>query len=408
MGARRRWILAVCSVLAVSMSGCGAVTDGEVPEPAVDLGLLDVGGYPTRPVDYGADSAEPMVLHRVREAQRLAEYFPLPTEVDPSLTLLHDRQENVFVGGKTKSFPTIHRDVSLTPISGEAFTSAGFIAGFNTSGTAAEETAWIGSALSYAGLVYRDSATAIAGATALADAGFNLDGAEPVQLVQFPAVRSAWLPKEQVQAAWHVVGSVVVIVVAESPENRKLGIAELAPLTTLVEGALRRLSDRVAAFRPTPVDQLASLPLDADGLLRLTVPETTGYEYAHKHGTYDARADLHLRRDPQRHARLNETHGIDRVAYREAVVARARDADSARRYLADIAVGKFLAREDSPGGLPQARCARNRSVRPGLLRTEKYTCSVAFGRYVATVHSPWLRDAQQRISAQFAILVNSR
>ncbi|MFE6923301.1 hypothetical protein ACFVAV_19890 [Nocardia sp. NPDC057663] len=376
-------------------------------EPTVDLGLLDVGAYPTQPVDYGTQSADRMVLHRVCEAQRLAEVFPLPSEVDPSLTVLDDFSDNIFLDEKTNGSPRIHSDVSLKPITGDAFTSAGFVAGFATSGASSEDGIWLGQTLSYAGLVYRDAAAAAIGATALADAGFNTGEAEPVQLVRYPASRSAWQPKGQVQAAWHVIGSVVVIVVAESPENRALGITELAPLTSLVEGSLRVLSERLAAFRPTPFDQLAAMPLDTDGLLRQTVPEATGDKDANQRGTYDARADLHLRRYPQRYAGLYEENGVDRVAYRGATLVRARDADSARRYLADIAVGKYLAQEEPPAALPQARCARNRSLRQGD-GTEKYTCSVAFGRYTATVYSAWLRDAQQRISAQYAILVNSR
>ncbi|GEM33023.1 hypothetical protein NN3_40300 [Nocardia neocaledoniensis NBRC 108232] len=393
--------------MALSIAACSGFGGSEVDEPSVDLGLLDVGVYPTQPVDYGTASTDRMVLHRVREAQRLAEFFPLPADVDPSLTVLEDYSANVFLDGKTNSSPRIHSVVSLKPISGDALTSAGFVAGFATSGATSEYSGQLGLTLSYAGLVYRDAAAAAIGAAALADAGFNTGQGEPVQLVRFPASRSAWQPKEQTQAAWHVIGAVVVIVVAENPENRALGITELASLTGLVEGSLGVLSERLTPYRPTPVDQLAAMPLDTDGLLRRTVPEATGDEDAVQRGIYDARADLHLRRDPRRYAGLYEEYGIDRVAYRGATLVRARDADSARRYLAAIAVGKYLVREDAPAGLPQARCARNRSLRQAD-GTEKYTCSVTFDRFTATVHSAWLRDAQQRISAQYAILVNSR
>lgn len=406
--ARPRLRAAAAAILlfsALAATGCGSDSHSPGDQP-IDLTKLDTGNYQTKPQDFSPKDAT--AAARAAEALRLGDIMPLPMEIDPALTT-NAFGDHVLLSGETFGgyLNVDHFDTD----------APGFVAGF---ATAAQTTPVSGlRSLSDAVMIFDSDADAATAAGALARTGLDLKPipsagitgeTTPLQSTQHPNAQIRWSSQEQILASWYPTGRFVIFTLIHQSENSYLQsywhvAPDPAPLA-LADKAIDVTADRLKSFEPTPADKLAGLPLDPDGMLRLTLPRPDGDQTANAFtGTLDEHGALHDEVDPAVSRALFDKAGIDRVSYGAGQLNRARDADSARAFLDTAYVDQVRHPIASPPGLPNAQCTQYRG--PDLHKFP-FDCHVTFGRYVASVWSQQQQDVYQRISAQYAILANSK
>ncbi|MTE11580.1 DUF7373 family lipoprotein [Nocardia aurantiaca] len=395
---------AAAAALAISLlatAGCGSESSATEDQTA-DLSKLDTGSFPTRPQNPTA--ADPAKQARILEGLRLGNVLPLASEIDPTLSR-RSSGTNVFTG--PNSFGDLIR------IDHFADDTKGFIAGFATSARTSEDT-YVGYTLTNAVMIFESEAAASSAAPALAHSGFwladNSTTVDSVQSSQHPAAQIIWAPTEQRLASWYPTGRFVVFTMIDQVENlmvnKAFDIASDPAPTALADKAIDITTDRLKHFHPTALDQLAKLPLDPDGLLRLTLPRPAGDQTGDGFtGTLDQHGALHTVGDPARFRALFEKTGVDFFSYGAGILVRTKDAASAQTFLDTAFASRFQHRIEPPAGLSTAHCVKYHGPDE---HAAPFSCYVAYGRYVATMVSQQQQDVYQRISAQYAILANNK
>ncbi|GAB0107534.1 hypothetical protein JMUB6875_65280 [Nocardia sp. JMUB6875] len=401
---RIRLRAAAAAALAVSVlasAGCGSESSGAEDKTA-DLTKLDTGNYATKPTD--PTTPDPAARARVIEALRLGNIMPLASEIDPELTTNTDVPHVFLKKNSFSGYLNVDHFDEDTP---------GFLSGF---ATAAQSPAEAGRrSLDDAIMIFDSDTAATNAAAALARTGFDLKDEEraevvPVQSNTYPGAQMLWNPKKQNLASWYPTGRFVIVTLIHNSENSYLQSywnvpPEPAPIA-LADKAIEVTADRLKTFQATAPDKLAGLPLDPDGILRLTLARPDGDRTANAfNGTLDRHGALHKRDDPAKSRALFEQTGVDLVGFGAGELIRTRDTAAAQTYFDTAFVDKFQHRIDSPPGLPNARCVKYHGPRKSEF---PFNCYVTFGRYVAAVWSQQLQDVYQRVSAQYAILANDK
>ncbi|MEC3955005.1 hypothetical protein VMT65_18330 [Nocardia sp. CDC153] len=394
---------AAAAVLAVSVlvsAGCGSESHA-AEEQSVDLSKLDTGSYKTKPQD--PTTSDPATRGRTLEGLRLGNILPLASEIDP--TLSHNAAiTNVFT--QPNSFD------SLVNVDHFADDARGFLVGFATSGRPSEDPG-LGLTLTNAVMVFDSESNAASAASALARSGLVLKPGTEVtslQSSQHSAAQIVWVPTEQRLASWYPTGKFVVFTLIDQVENKSVAEAfsmppEPAPLA-LADKAIDVTAAALTGFQPTPPDKLATLPLDPDGMLRLTLSRPTGDATVEAFsGTFNQHGMLHIVGDPAQYKALFDKAGVDSVSDGAGFLVRAKDEAAARGFLDSVSASRFQHRIDPPAGLPIARCVKYHG--PDA-HAAPFHCYVSYGRYAATVWSQQQQDVYQRISAQYAILANNK
>lgn len=399
----RTTIGAVFTIAVLTSSGCGSESVAAKANP-VDLSKLNVGSYSSRPQD--RVFKDPARTARTMEALRLGNIMPLPQEVDPSLRY-HSSFTHPFVDVESFAGDPVFGYFNITDFTAN---TPGLVAGFSTSGQSNADSA-IATELTDAVMIFDTADAAGSAATALARSGFDNrfgsnDSAEPAQSTQYPTAHLSWIPKNQELASWYATGQFVIITLVGDQANNALKVSDQASLRALSDKAITVTADRLKSFQPTLPDKLASLPTDPQGMLRLTLPVPTGDDTAYPFdGTLDRHGALHKVDDPDKAPARFEKSGVDFVSYGAGRLVRTRDAAAAQTYVDEISIDRFQQRIDPPPGLPTARCSRYYERRPFA---SNFHCYVAYQRYAIEIWSDQQQDLYQRISAQYAILANSK
>ncbi|WP_280452966.1 DUF7373 family lipoprotein [Nocardia cyriacigeorgica] len=390
-------LLLACAVVATS---CGS--DTETAAPAVDLTQFDVGGYPTLPRQLGAPKNKD--VPRLVEAQRLANIMPLPVEIDPRFGYQGPGTRTFLLPGEAHLSP-IHRWISEEHFADDA---KGFISGFSATAQSTKASA-LATTLSSNVLIFTDAAAATDAAAKLSRARFLRDDkgpVEPVKLDKFPAAHVRWQPSQQTLASWLAQGEFVIVTIAYNAEALMLGESDLPGLSALAEKAITATSTSLEKFEPTPADKLMENSIDPDGMRSISLARPMGDSFVNVPGTYDLHGSLHFPTDPVERKQELVDAGVDRVAHDAGELYRTADAESAQE-LKDKSsqLNRMFRSAPAPKGLPQATCTEYKGPAQGAIR---FYCHVAFDRYYAFMAAEQLLDAQQRISAQYAILANSK
>ncbi|MFE6862764.1 hypothetical protein [Nocardia sp. NPDC057668] len=385
----------------VTVTSCGSDPGGGPPDPVVDLGALDVGGYRTEPKDYAPKDHRSVA--RIFEAERLGAMVPVPSELDARLRFNR--------GGDIHAFlePDVtHPSPMYTWLKKDGFAqdAAGFVAGFASSGRS-ESDERISFALSVSVLLFESEQQAAAAGTALAARGWQAEASKVVALssARHPRAVVSWQPEAQVLTSWYATGKFVIVATADSRENRTLKISDQDLLSTLADNGTAAVAERVRSFEPTPPDQLDTVPLDPEGLLRISLPRPEGDEFRMLPGVYEPTAFVHLSEDADKARKRLEEFGVDRVSVNGSWLYRTRDAAAAEGMLAEESAGKFRVAVSPPAGLSNAKCTKYRGPEES---TYPFYCYVRFGRYMAMSWGLQLPDVQQRISAQYTLLARNK
>ncbi|WP_280312271.1 DUF7373 family lipoprotein [Nocardia abscessus] len=388
--------LVLAGVVAVAGGACGDSEAGpEQSAPPVDLAQLDVGNYATQPRTLG--TAKNPEQARMIEAERLANFVPLPSDIDPAFVSANPSIAKVFLEPKG----SLGR---IMDVSRFAEAAPDFVSGFLSSAGSAPDNR--GTDLVNAILIFPDEQKATAAAAALERVDFEANNRNtPVQIPKYPAAHAHWQPTDQSIGSWFATGKFVIYTWVYDYAKVYLEKVDLPQLLTLVEKSLDTIVPAIGRFTPTPVDQLMTLPIDMDGMLNRALPRPREDSWIDPPGAYTGQGALHFTTDSAEDRRIIEAAGVDRYATDGTDLFRARDAAAAVQLREERGglTKKFRATE-SPKGLPAARCKEYIGNKTVVVR---FYCSVSHDRYTAFAWSHQLLDAQQRISAQYALLVNA-
>ncbi len=400
-GAMSKPIRTACALVlagAVALGGgaCGGpeAEKQESTQP-IDLAQLDVGNYATTPRALG--TAKNPEQARMIEAERLANFVPLPADIYPAFVSANPSIAKVFIDPKG----SLGR---IMDVSRFAEAAPDFVAGFLSSAGNAPDNR--GSDLINAVMIFPDEQKAAAAAAALERVDFEANNRNtPVRIPKYPAAHAHWQPQDQSIGSWFATGKFVVYTWVFDYVKNYLEKVDLPELLTMVEKSLDTVVPAIGRFTPTPVDQLMAAPIDMDGMLNRALPRPREDSWIDPPGAYTGSGALHFTTDSAEDRRIIEAAGVDRYATDGTDLFRARDAAAAIQLREQRGgLTKKFRGVESPKGLPVARCKEYIGNKTVVVR---FYCSVTYDRYAAFAWSHQLLDAQQRISAQYALLVNA-
>ncbi|MFV1501332.1 hypothetical protein [Mycobacterium kansasii] len=398
----RSRVAALAALAALALGGCSTTIDGRaVSAPAppgtddVDVAVLDTGNYPTTARPALGDAGNPIEGGLV-ESRRMATSVLGPWEADPSLLVYDQLATGVVKGPKTVNF------FLGSPI-GDGLADHNFVAGFSS----ARHTS-TGSYLGAVNVVLRlaSAGDAAAAAAAMAASAVSLTFAfadkpvttQPFSIPRHPETAAVTYRSHDPRSgaerfsvtAITAHGPYVLCQAADSAESAQRA-AQLIATTLELQQPL------IDKFSPTPVDQLAQLPLDPTGLLAHTLPPAKDNTTV-EDGIYDQLGIRHFQGDPVRAQALFKSVGLQQGSYTAAArVYQTADAGAAGRIVAELADQAAATLKPAAGvaGMPKARCFKS---------TLGYWCVASAARYAFEVQSPHEADAAQMVAAQYRIL----
>ncbi|GAB2565379.1 DUF7373 family lipoprotein [Nocardia heshunensis] len=407
MGRTRRAVLTAATLLAVALTtACGSGPGDSTPaEPVIDLSKLDTGNLPTQPKIY--DKAGNTDLGKAVAAERLANYIPLPSEMIPEA-----KYPPPAMSGAVRPFIDFGSGAikMRTKADAAAFTAAapGFLSGFVTTADS-DPVAGLSYQFENLVLLFTDEQAAHAAAPALGQADFDASpGSRRLTIDGHPdayAYLDTELDFDATVRSWYATGRYVIFTYIWDNVMASTGVSDPAKLTARVKPALDAIPPALAKFQPPTADQLTDQQVDLDGVLGRALP-TVSDDQSERGipGVYDRHGARHLFPSDE-DAALFDKAGVDRVAFNGGEVFRARDAAGATAVVAAHSeISRTYRPVDSPVNLPNALCRKYTGPQQ---YTISYYCFVSHGRYAAEVSANQLLDAQQRISAQYARLVNA-
>ncbi|MFE3188647.1 hypothetical protein ACFXHA_06530 [Nocardia sp. NPDC059240] len=400
---------ATVAVSVVLTAACGSHTATgpvEPTEPAIDLSKLDTGNMATKPKAYG--TAVNLDQAKALEAERLANYLPLPADIDPALQYpaapaTADIRTFVNFGsgamaGRMDADPNAMNDAAK-----------GFLSAFVTAGRSEKEED-LSYYLENVVLLFTDDTSAADAAQALGrtEMAANSDD-EQITVDGYPKAFAYVTNDEHSYQrgclfSWYATGRFVIYTRVIDSVMNTLKTRDLPKLVGHLQRSLEVIPPALAKFPATPQDKLMELAIDPDRVIARalhTILDDPGQ--AGIPGVYDLHGGLQLVQGPDS-AKLLGDAGVDRVAWKGNFLYRARDAAGAALIVADHSeTSHTFIHADSPPNLPNAVCRKY--IGPSFAAIPYY-CFVWHDRYAAEVSAGQLQDAQQRISAQYAMLVN--
>ncbi len=403
----RQWVWrAVGAAVAVGLlSGCTTVVDGSAQraagEPAgpVNIAQLDVGNFPTTPAPMGVAGSK--TQGAIAEGHRLANYVTGPWEVDPSLV------SGAMTSGlvlKSSGALTLALATEMASIPSGASMVAGFHAWRkNANNMALEHTVLVfpdGEVAKTAAREFSDGAAAINGGSGSAH---TIAGRPDTTAVAGTMELAGQPPVPRVTAVT-AHERYVVIDSARSPGGTEAASAMVNKVLDLQLPLLDK-------FTPTDPAKLADLPVDATGLLARTLPIDISRATVNSRAVYERRGALHFQTDPVAAAQRWEKSGMTSQAISDGSVTENRDGEAAEQLLKDLV--KEV--RDKEQGQPAAQvkqmetnsqCLKLPGGTSGSPRPSAW-CVATAGRYLIANQSGQLLETQQKVAAQYAMLMAS-
>ncbi|MFJ4654000.1 hypothetical protein ACIP5Y_22270 [Nocardia sp. NPDC088792] len=387
------WLIGLAAALTVT--GCGPAPRGTAKPGEIDVRTLDVGGYPTAPIDIHIDDATSAIDLRGLAALKLSDYVLTAYEIDPRLATGGDPQT---ITG-TDKLPGFESNPDATDQSGLMF-------GFSTSGTATlpgdapDSTRLTITVLQFGSA---DQASQAVGQFYTSDVTDQVTQGQLPQTVTSAKYRGAqgyWLDNTHTIRTYLAQDAYVILIEAESPTIDRAG------LTTMTEKGFDLQVPRLAQHPAiTDPHALASLPWDPDHMLSRTLNPHGDHLAAQVSGL---RGTLNSAAHPAIAEQAFTGMGADEFARIEhTLVVRTADAAAAHKAVSErVLPGPAGAPADPPPLVPNSACVDNSNSDPAA--PTRFTCLVAYRRYLAYVGSDELPDAHQRAAAQYALFANSQ
>ena len=406
-------LLAVCVAGGV-LTGCGSTKQGEAKPAEIDVRTLDVGSYGTHPLPVPENNRES--YGRIIEAVHTADAVASPYKIDPALRWWSGAEPRP----DAKSATGTLADVTLPVLEKE-----GFIVGYAVGGRSEkfpdEGKPKVGDAraITINLLRFPDEASAKRAAEGIDAADFGISPENVrVDIPKYSDAHSHWRPNVPTLGSTISHGIWVISVYAEHTSPDKSALIDLVTKTFDAQIPL------LDSFKPTPADKVSSLPLDATGLLRRTLPykpelwpyPTVEFEdpgsaiiesgnVSREVGiVYTGIGGLHSSTDKEAATKLFDAVGLEYWAAVDVgtFLYKVRD-EAAGKQLVDNNFGDEPDSKgdiDGPTGVPGAKCFEYQN-------TAVFRCSVVYRNYVGTVISDDEADVRHKAAAQYALLANS-
>ncbi|WP_446430564.1 DUF7373 family lipoprotein [Nocardia colli] len=415
-----RRIRLASAVLLLVIAGCGAPLAGTPLPGEIDVRTLDVGPYPTEPLDTYVEYRHSVRSGTALAISRLANHVVTGVDIDAKLRYGTGVQEIA----KPEDVKNVLAEQSI-PIAARNKMQFGFASG--SSDIQPEDAIALpadSTLTTVTVMQFPDNESAGRAATELDETDFAVapDQNERVQLAKYPLAHSHWRPGTPTIGSVVAHGNYVVNTFVSAP------LPDLAELTALVEkiySAQLPLLDALPSLSP---EQVLRLDNDPDGMIRRVLdPHKLGVPGVGTLATYETQGFLHWQTD--RTAAKDLYADAERVAlswayssstntYTRGIaqgfgkgtgrnldggfLVRTRDVASAR-----LLWSKILDQSDpgqTPSNVPDSKCAEIPTDR----YVKDFVCVVRYRNYVGYVWSTQLQDSQQRAAAQYALLANSQ
>lgn len=395
-----RLLTAAIAAVALTVTGCGGSEPAPAPvdEPTIDPGALDFGPYDPNPRDMGKPKNPEQAA--IFEAERLGNYMPLPMDIDPAFVYNGMLQTLTFIDPKE----SLLRD--FADLGHFAEDAPDLISGFVNYGKNDPDN--YGIELVNAAMIFPSEQRATEVAAALERRDFATDPQmQAVAIPNYPQAHAHWVPTQQVIDVWYPVGRLVLYTSIYDQAKSYFNKVDLPDLVARATRSLDKVVPAVTKFTPTPPDKLMDQPVDIDGMLGRTMvrPQAAQGEWLNPPGVYTGLQGLAFDSDPADTRKWWEAVGVDRFADYGNLVIRTRDAAAAKDAVEELAgSAKKFKPAAAPKNLPIAQC---REYTGPVQQAIRFYCAVNQGRYVGQSAAEQLLDAQQRISAQYAIFVKA-
>lgn len=387
-----RGLVLIGLAAALTVTGCGPAARGTAKPGEIDVRTLDVGDYPTKPIDIHVDDATDL---RELAAVNLSDYVVTAYEVDPRLTTGSDPQTITGTG----KLPGLQNNPDPAD-------QSGFMFGFSTSGiTTLPGDAPGATRLTTTVLQFgtADEASQAVGQLYTFDVTGRVTLGQLPQTVISAKYRGAqgyWLDSTKTMRTYLAQDAYVILIDTESPTIDRAGLA------TMTERAFDLQVPRLAQHPArTDLHALASVPWDPDHVLSRTLNPQGDLRTAQLSGL---RGTANIAAHPALAEQAFTGMGADEFARVDnTLVVRTADAAAARKAVSErVLPGPAGAPADPPALVPNSACVDNSSSDPSA--ATRFTCLVAYRRYLAYVGSDALPDAHQRAAAQYALFANSQ
>ncbi|MFD3510322.1 hypothetical protein [Nocardia sp. NPDC058666] len=387
-------------LLVVLLSAC--TVPGTATSSHVDLATLDYGEYQHIPLT--APLNNDLYTGKILESVRLGEVMINPARADPLLS-----QGTTTMAAVPLPTPTKVSGVLSEP-SRAVLTRHGMLAGFTVAGSDTTEARKL--TIVALRMPDADAATKAAAELDAADAAVNADNVR-VDIPEHTAAQAHWRPTVPSLAATIAAGNYVVSVLVHLPT------IDLPAMTALAGKTFSAQIPELRRFVATPREALATLPIDADGMVARMVPEKPGRwsmpavtmsdldriaggkillqprglafgpNAAYLMGSRESRSTT------ERWAWL----GLDGLLREpDAVTARAAF-DRSKRIIAAEGIHEFA----GPAGIEDIWCGKQKD---GPVYVQ-YFCKIVHGRYNATVFESSEQKVRQKAAAQYSLLVRA-
>ncbi|MFD3705074.1 hypothetical protein ACFWUP_18210 [Nocardia sp. NPDC058658] len=391
-------LICATAIIAITMTtACSADSESQAPKPGVDLSKLETGSFPSAPRD--PNTAKVDASGQAIEAVRLAAHVPIPYDIDPSFEFAYGAYEP----RATSSLPG--SIIGIEKADGkEIFKEV--LAGWDTAGqrrfaSSAGRRAYIQV------LQYETSAKAENSVRRIFDTQRVIKSGTSVNIPDFSTALTTWHNGEL--HSWLLHKTMVIGVAFIDPMTIP---PDPEPAVTFSTKAFKKTIEMLADYTPTPISEMANLPIDVDEMLSRTLPSVKG-EWSSEvpEGAVEpAQAALARENNPRAAASAYADAKVDFVATDAYTrVYRAADADAAERLLAGLLQPEreYYKVIESPAHLPNAQCFEARDKTVNSYRFVPI-CYVQYDRYVARVTSLHVLDLAQRTAAQYKLLAVGR
>lgn len=228
---------------------------------------------------------------------------------------------------------------------------------------------------------------------------------EQATIPEHPQARATWSPTGKSLDSLLVHDIYLLRVRVEEPVNDP---PQMSALLELTQKALVKMVEGLRNFSPTPVDQLASLPGDTEGMLARTLPmeESNAGDGPDPSMVLTRQAWLHSDNYPLLSKAAYADAGVDLVSVSGTTLIRTRDTPSAERLVAALiarAPEKYRT-IDSPPNMPGVRCFERKDLNAMDVVSYPTHCYLISDRYVAYISGSNTQQVHQVTAAQYKIL----
>ncbi|MEV6771304.1 hypothetical protein AB0N05_22055 [Nocardia sp. NPDC051030] len=411
-----RAVFAALSIALASsaLAGCGTVA-GSPAAGEIDVRTLAVGNYPTNPIDVRGAYRHSVSYGRALAVARLSDAVVIGADVGPGFVYTALSQPSTDYAIATAAKPALDRNNMVLAYSASVSDRPRLdTLYFDNSGNASPLGGWErdpeATTFNATVMQFPDEQRARAAAEEIESADFDVapDLNARVTLDKHPSARAHWRPGVPTLAAIQSRGAYVVSVYVKLPKPELDGLKDLAGK---VLDAQFPLLDQIP---PLTQRDILRLDYDPQNMLRRTL-HPGDYPYPSKDEvTRTPRGYLKNVADQGVWKQLLDTNGVDQTSTTQkgALLFRARDAEAATTLWSGINA-LIPTSTDAPPGVPGVTCAQNpkSSNSSNILAwdySDRYLCTLHYDRYVARVASSQLADAQQRATAQYALLAKAQ